>query len=101
MSPIQSPSQFRKAWPIACLAVLAMTVSGAAQAKDPKVFDTPEAAAQGMIAALEKGTNDAIVELLGDAHSEELFTEDEAAVAGEPQAGVGGSQRSRVEPGGG
>ena len=79
MSPIQSPSEVRKAWPIACLAVLAMAVSSAAQAKDPKVFDTPEAAAQGMIAALEKGTNDAIVELLGDAHSEELFTEDEAA----------------------
>ena len=32
-----------------------------------------------MIAALEKGTNDAIVELLGDAHNDELFTEDEAA----------------------
>ena len=79
MSPIQSPSEIRKAWPIACLAVLAMTLPGAAQAKDPKVFDTPEAAAQGMIAALEKGTNDAIVELLGDAHNEELFTEDEAA----------------------
>ena len=79
MSPIQSPSEVRKAWPIACLAILAMTVSGAAQAKDPKMFDTPEAAAQGMIAALEKGTNDAIVELLGDAHNEELFTEDEAA----------------------
>lgn len=80
MSPIHSPVAVRnRCWPIACLAVLAMAISGAAQAKDPKVFDTPEAAAQGMIAALEKGTNDAIVELLGDQHSEELFTEDEAA----------------------
>jgi hypothetical protein len=64
---------------IACLAVLALALPTAAQAKDPKVFDTPEEAAQGMIAALEKGTNDAIVELLGDAHSDELFTDDEAA----------------------
>lgn len=80
MSPISFPVDVRKIqWSIACVAVLAITASGAAQAKDPKVFETPEAAAQGMIAALEKGTNDAIVELLGDQHSEELFTEDEAA----------------------
>jgi hypothetical protein len=74
MSPIRSSSS------VLCLAaILAMTAADAAEAKDPKVFDTPEAAAQGMIAALEKGTNEAIVDLLGDAHNEELFTDDQAA----------------------
>jgi hypothetical protein len=32
-----------------------------------------------MVAALEKGTDTAIVELLGDAHNDELFTDDQAA----------------------
>ncbi|HEY1386407.1 MAG TPA: DUF2950 family protein [Dongiaceae bacterium] len=50
-----------------------------ARAIDAKEFDTPEAAADAMVAALEKGTDDAIVELLGDAHNDELFTDDEAA----------------------
>jgi len=50
-----------------------------ARAVDAKEFDTPEAAADAMVAALEKGTDDAIVELLGDAHNDELFTDDQAA----------------------
>ena len=60
-------------------ALIALTVSGPACAADAKVFDTPDAAAAAMISALEKGTNAAIVELLGDAHNDELFTDDEAA----------------------
>jgi hypothetical protein len=50
-----------------------------ARATDAKEFDTPEAAANAMVAALEKGTDEAIVELLGDAHNDELFTDDQAA----------------------
>jgi len=60
-------------------ALLATTMPGLASAIDAKVFDTPDAAAAAMVAALEKGTNTAIVELLGDAHNDELFTDDEAA----------------------
>ncbi|WP_395021376.1 DUF2950 family protein [Dongia sp.] len=52
---------------------------GLAAAKDAKVFATPEAAAAGMIAALEAGSRDAITDLLGDAQQEQLFTDDEAA----------------------
>ncbi len=58
---------------------LATALPGFASAADPKVFDTPEAAAAAMVAALEKGTNEAIVELFGDSHNDELFTDDEAA----------------------
>jgi hypothetical protein len=60
-------------------ALLAMTMPTFAYAADAKVFDTPDAAAAAMVMALEKGTNAAIVELLGDAHNDELFTDDEAA----------------------
>jgi hypothetical protein len=60
-------------------ALLAMTMPTFAYAADAKVFDTPDAAAAAMVTALEKGTNAAIVELLGDAHNDELFTDDEAA----------------------
>src|SRR5262245_32046170 len=60
-------------------ALLTLTLPALAWAVDAKVFDTPEAAANGMVAALEKGTDDAIVELLGDAHNNELFTDDEAS----------------------
>lgn len=60
-------------------AFLAMALPAIANATDAKVFDTPDAAAAAMVAALEKGTNEAIVELLGDAHNDELFTDDEAA----------------------
>lgn len=60
-------------------ALIALTVPSLAYAADAKVFDTPDAAAAAMVTALEKGTNAAIVELLGDAHNDELFTDDEAA----------------------
>jgi hypothetical protein len=59
--------------------LIALTVPDLAYAVDAKVFDTPDAAAAAMVAALEKGTNAAIVELLGDAHNDELFTDDEAS----------------------
>jgi hypothetical protein len=61
------------------LAILMTAVPAIADAKAPKVFDTPEAAAQGMIAALTANTRAAIEELLGDEHKDVLFTEDEAA----------------------
>lgn len=64
---------------ILCSALMALALPTLANAADAKVFDTPDAAAAAMVAALEKGTNDAIIELLGDAHNDELFTEDEAA----------------------
>ena len=60
-------------------ALIALTMPGLAYAVDAKVFDTPDAAAAAMVAALEKGTDTAIVELLGDAHNNELFTDDQAA----------------------
>ena len=60
-------------------ALIALTVPSLAYAVDAKVFDTPDAAAAAMVTALEKGTNAAVVELLGDAHNDELFTDDEAA----------------------
>jgi hypothetical protein len=58
---------------------MALALPTLAHATDAKVFDTPDAAAQAMVAALEKGTDAAVVELLGDAHNDELFTDDEAA----------------------
>src|SRR5262245_2928454 len=78
MSPTKSSAQVR--WSaIPSLVLLLMTAAGQAHAKDPKVFDTPEAAAAAMIAALEQGSDEAIVELLGDQHNDELFTDDKAA----------------------
>lgn len=59
--------------------LMALALSTLANATDPKVFDTPDAAAAGMVTALEKGTDEAIIELLGDAHNDELFTDDQAA----------------------
>ena len=61
---------------IAVLAVLLMP--GLAAAKDPKVYDTPDAAASDFIAALGIGTRDAITNILGDQHNDEIFTDDEA-----------------------
>ena len=60
-------------------AIFTLALPVMAWAVDAKVFPTPEAAADGMVAALEKGTNAAVVELLGDAHNDELFTNDEAS----------------------
>ncbi|GAB2175982.1 DUF2950 family protein [Dongia sp. agr-C8] len=59
--------------------LFALACPGLAAAKDAKIFATPEAAAAGMIAALEAGSRDAITDLLGDAQQEQLFTDDEAA----------------------
>jgi hypothetical protein len=61
------------------LAILMAATPAIAEAKAPKVFDTPEAAAQGMIAALTANTRAAIEDLLGDEQNDVLFTEDEAA----------------------
>lgn len=65
--------------PLAVLGILTIASSSPALAKDPRVFQTPEAAAAAMVAALESGTNDAVSDLLGDQHSDELFTDDQAA----------------------
>jgi hypothetical protein len=59
--------------------LFALAFPGLAAAKDAKVFDSPDAAAAGMIAALEAGSRDAITDLLGDQHNDQLFTDDEAA----------------------
>ncbi|HVO01758.1 MAG TPA: DUF2950 family protein [Candidatus Cybelea sp.] len=61
---------------IAALAFLVLP--GIAEAKDPKVYDTPDAAAADLIAALGAGTRDAITDVLGDQHNDELFTQDES-----------------------
>ena len=66
-------------WPLVLVAALTVTAAGDTSAADPKVFDTPEAAAAAMVAALEKGSNAAVIELLGDQHKDQLFTDDEAA----------------------
>ena len=62
-----------------CLAILMAAIPAIAEAKGPKVFDTPEAAAKGMIDALSANSRAAIEDLLGDEHNDTLFTEDEAA----------------------
>jgi hypothetical protein len=59
--------------------LFALALPGLAAAKDAKVYDSPDAAAAGMIAALQAGTRDAITDVLGDQHSDQLFTDDEAA----------------------
>jgi hypothetical protein len=59
--------------------LFALALPGLAAAKDAKVYDSPDAAAAGMIAALQAGTRDAITDVLGDQHNDQLFTEDEAA----------------------
>jgi hypothetical protein len=59
--------------------LFALALPDLAAAKDAKVYDTPDAAAAGMIAALEAGTRDAITDVLGDQHNDQLFTDDEAA----------------------
>jgi hypothetical protein len=59
--------------------LFALAFPGLAEAKGAKVYDTPDAAAAGMIAALEAGTRDAITDVLGDEHNDQLFTDDEAA----------------------
>jgi hypothetical protein len=56
-----------------------LAVPGSAAAKEAKVYDSPEAAAAGMVAALETGTREAITDVLGDEHNDQLFTDDEAA----------------------
>jgi hypothetical protein len=62
-----------------CSALAILMSSGLANATDPKVFESPDAAASALVSALEKGTNEAIVELFGDAHNDELFTDDAAS----------------------
>ena len=59
--------------------LFALALPGLASAKEAKVFDSPDAAAAGMVSALEAGTRDALVDLLGDEHNDQLFTDDEAA----------------------
>ncbi len=57
--------------------LFALVFPGLAAAKDAKVYDSPDAAAAGMISALEAGTRDAITDVLGDQHNDQLFTDDE------------------------
>jgi hypothetical protein len=59
--------------------IFALALPGLAAAKDAKVYDTPEAAAAGMIAALQAGSRDALTDVLGDKNNDQLFTDDEAA----------------------
>jgi hypothetical protein len=70
-----------KGWTLSfgMLAAALVIPAAPALALDAKEFDTPEAAADAMVAALRKGTDEAVVELLGDAHNDELFTDDKAA----------------------
>ncbi len=56
----------------------ALALPGLAAAKEAKVYDSPDAAAAGMVAALEAGSRDAIIDVLGDEHNDQLFTDDEA-----------------------
>jgi hypothetical protein len=65
--------------PLAVGLLLTTALPTFAHAIDPKVFETPEAAATAMVTALEKGNDESIIELLGDSHNDELFTDDEAA----------------------
>lgn len=81
MTPKSSSDQTptRAGWKIICATLILAAAPGLAEAKDAKIFPTPEAAAAGMIEALQRGTNEAIEDLLGDQHNDELFTDDEAA----------------------
>lgn len=60
-------------------AILMTAIPSIADAKAPKVYDTPEAAAKGMIDALSANTRAAIEEVLGDEHNDVLFTDDDAS----------------------
>jgi hypothetical protein len=78
------------------LAIWMTAIPAAADAKAPKVFDTPEAAAQGMIAALTANTRAAIEEVLGDEHNDVLFTEDEAAEKENRKLALAAAQEAMV-----
>ncbi len=68
----------RKGATIALLAtaIAAATPGSGAVAKDPAVYDTPEAAAQAILDALAKGDRDSILAVLGDEYADELFTDE-------------------------
>jgi len=71
------PGHVRKGAAIALLATaIAAAAPGGAAAKDPAVYDTPEAAAQAILDALAKGDRDAILAVLGDEYADQLFTDE-------------------------
>jgi hypothetical protein len=57
-------------------ALAAAAPGGIAAAKDPAAYDTPEAAAQAILDALDKGDRDAILAVLGDEYADQLFTDE-------------------------
>jgi hypothetical protein len=61
---------------LALVALLAVTVGGAAMAADPAVFDTPEAAAQALLDALASSDRTAVLNVLGTEFEDELFSDD-------------------------
>ncbi|HEY7688391.1 MAG TPA: DUF2950 domain-containing protein [Dongiaceae bacterium] len=66
----------RLAGAVFALSLAVLVPAGLAQAKDPQVFDTPEAAAQAILDALATADRDAILAVLGDKYADELFTEE-------------------------
>jgi hypothetical protein len=68
--------------PLAIAGVIGLSLGGfpvAAHASDPQVFETPEAAAAALIAALESKEAGALLNVLGDEFKDELQSGDEAA----------------------
>src|SRR5262245_24423299 len=65
------------------LAFLAVAIAASvpereALAKDPAVYDSPEAAAQAILDALAKEDRDAILTVLGDKFADQLFTDEKS-----------------------
>ena len=78
----QSGIRFRRlalAQLVVAFALMTFSGSGPAQALDPKVYDTPEAAAADLIASLESADREALLQVLGDQYKAEILSEDEAA----------------------
>src|SRR5262245_46179396 len=58
------------------VAMTALIPGGEILAKDPAVYDSPEAAAQAILDALAKQDHDAILAVLGDKFADQLFTDE-------------------------
>jgi hypothetical protein len=79
------------------LLMVALTTAGLgnpASAKDPAVYQTPEAAAQAILDALAKEDREAILAVLGDEFKDELFTEEESRERDSYQRLVAGAKEA-------
>lgn len=64
---------------VAAVILSCAAATGSAYAIDPKTYESPEAAAAGLIEALRSEDRDALLSVLGDQYKDELQSDDEAA----------------------